>query len=188
MSTTTTTTPALCSCGHPPTADASKFTTGYARTADGRTLCYPCAETAELADFLATRPGAVYPCYLSSDSRTVSTWTGAPLARVTSFHRTRAGFGGRRIYWRARDVLGREWYGSAGFAGEYTRARPAEPRSDVERERFDRAGADELYATAARVVLKWRATQTITTGVGPTEPRSNHDRTGDHHAETRLHN
>lgn len=71
------------SCGHVLTPPAS-IGTGYARTQDERTLCYPCADTAERADFLNPAT-SVYPAYVNSEATQVTTWTGGMLGRITSY-------------------------------------------------------------------------------------------------------
>jgi len=89
--------------------------TGYARTADGKTICYGCAdirERAELKD--RTRP---FCAYVSSDGKAVTTWTGGRLGDVISsrpcaltrqsFTHSRGSFRSVRV----RDVHGGEWYG-----------------------------------------------------------------------------
>ncbi len=114
---TTTTTPNVCDCGHAPTPTGTAGQpggtggTGYARTHEGRTLCYPCAEASERADFLAAEPGARHFAYLASDERSVTTWTGGTLARVVRSWYTCEGFGGRTIRLHARDERGGWWSG-----------------------------------------------------------------------------
>jgi hypothetical protein len=94
-------------CGHSyvppgPRGGAS----GYAIDRGGETLCYPCAEAREVADFRAT--DHEWTGYLGVERRALTTWTGAPLAalvRVSQPDRR-----GTRS-WRAVDVQGRRWYG-----------------------------------------------------------------------------
>lgn len=66
--------------------------------------------------------------YLGVMGRTLTTWTGDPLARVTrtypAFH---SNFGDRRQNFEARDSRGRRWYGTAYLsAGQYVRIRLAD--------------------------------------------------------------
>ena len=73
------------SCGHEPTP--TDLGTGYARMADGRTLCYPCAGKAE-AEIIAN--GATYfHGYVPSLTfgASVTTWSGWALARITGLER-----------------------------------------------------------------------------------------------------
>jgi hypothetical protein len=89
--------------------------TGYARTADGKTICYACAdirERAELKD--RSKP---FCAYLSSDGQRVTTWTGGELMRVTysrPCRLTRQSFTHSRESFRsicATDCHGGQWYG-----------------------------------------------------------------------------
>ena len=100
-------------CGHEPTRNdsaASRIGTGYARTDDGRTLCYPCAEESERATFLASDR---YTAYVSSDHN-LTTWTGGQLARYIpgTGGVSRSGWHGSEIYaYRFRAPDGSEWHG-----------------------------------------------------------------------------
>jgi hypothetical protein len=95
----------LLDCGHAPTPDAG-IGTGYATTPDGRRICYGCADSRE-AERMAR--GETIVAYLSTDARTVTTWTGGVLARVTSAHTSARA---RKTYVRAVDVDARSWHGS----------------------------------------------------------------------------
>jgi hypothetical protein len=101
-------------CGHAPTddglcyANGQRMTTGYATTRDGRRLCYSCADDMQRSE-LATAD--TYGAYVSSDGRRITTWSGGPLARVTSHSIGRAGSGGQMHYWRAVTPDGAEFYG-----------------------------------------------------------------------------
>lgn len=91
------------------------FTSGTAHTSDGRVLCYTCAEAEELAAF---HEAATYGAYLSSDGRTVTTWTGATLAQVTSNTDADNGWHGSTItHIRAVDSTGAHWFGKGGGEG-----------------------------------------------------------------------
>lgn len=120
----TTTTTAL-DCGHEPTDHGRAFATGAARTADGRRICYACADDEQRADML-TEPRFV--AYLSSDQRRVTTWTGGTLGAVTRYT-TDAGrwstFGiVHRCYVRVTDVHGNHWTGTGPVEnGDYVRLR-----------------------------------------------------------------
>ena len=107
-----------CDCGHesaPRPEPGKGGGVGYARSSDGRTLCYPCADDAQRADRDRSND---FVGYLSaSHSKEITTWTGGLLARVTSTHSGRAGFGGRSLHVEARDERGGEWYGWRSDAG-----------------------------------------------------------------------
>lgn len=130
---TTTATPTVCDCGHPPSQRSGALATigtGYARDDDGRTLCYDCAEVTERANFQAAETGAQWFAYLAGDGRTVTTWTGALLATVRREWTTREGFGGATVRVWARDEWGRWWGGRGSGRGVYIRLRllKREPR------------------------------------------------------------
>lgn len=124
MSTTTSTTtaPAVLSCGHLPTRDdstASRISTGYATTRDGRTLCYPCADESERAAFLvAGMTGQPFTAYVSS-SGDLTTWTGGVLAHGVPYAHgvSRSGWHGSEVHsWRFR-IGDATWYGRNGGPG-----------------------------------------------------------------------
>lgn len=95
-------------CGH--VATPREYVTGYATTADGRRVCYACADDMQRADLL-TQSRAFG--YLSGDR--VTTWTGGTLMTVTrAVNRTMRTPTAtcRRIFVRATDVHGQKWYGS----------------------------------------------------------------------------
>ena len=125
--------PTVCDCGHPPTPQpAGSGCTGYAmHSGTGRTSCYPCADAWEREQFRACETGALWFGYVSSDGRTVTTWTGATLARIVRTWETREGFGGKTLRIWARDEWGR-WWGGRGptDSGTYVRLRllKREPR------------------------------------------------------------
>ena len=106
--------------------------TGYAVLGDrdpsevNHFVCYGCADSRERAD-MATADR--FFAYLSSDGRTVTTWTGAALADVTSERERRVGFGGCRVYVRATDRTGRKWYGNGPGRGMYVRLRRLGPKT-----------------------------------------------------------
>jgi hypothetical protein len=85
-------------------------------------VCYSCADSIALED--AERLEA-FTLYLSGDGRTLTTWTGGPIARVTGSSETAAGFCGRRIYFRARTRTGRKLHGSTPGRGMFARVRAA---------------------------------------------------------------
>ena len=121
--------PSVCSCGHPPTAQPiGSCGTGYARTRDGRTLCYACADAAEREE-LRSRSG-VFCAYLSSDGQRATTWTGGTLGTVVSSRPcklTRRSYTHDASEYRSvtvRDVHGAYWHGR-GSPGISIRLRPS---------------------------------------------------------------
>lgn len=121
-SSATTERPAVCDCGHVPApVPPGGGATGYARTHDGRTLCYPCADAAQRAEIAAAEPGARHGGYLASDGRTVTTWTGGRLAYVWREWVTAEGFGGRTVRVWACDAAGGWWSGRGPGRGMYLR-------------------------------------------------------------------
>lgn len=89
-------------CGHAPTAGRA---IAY-DTAD-RTICYRCAEAAELAAMRANGRTIVY----DTGAEYLTTWTGAPMLRVTSRARRRHNIARSMTYVTARDADGSNWYG-----------------------------------------------------------------------------
>lgn len=107
-------TPFTPDCGHTVTPKPGSVGTGKATDPDtGRTMCYPCAETAERE---AIRTADVYSGYITdSRPKEFTTWTGAVLGKVTSCIRGAKQFGNDGPY-RMRSVTvrtpdGAEWYG-----------------------------------------------------------------------------
>jgi hypothetical protein len=95
---------------------------GRATLPDGRQICYPCAtkrQVEELKD--RSRP---FVAYVSSDEKSIQTWTGGHLMRITACHScklTRQSWTHDARTYRsihAVDVHGGHWYGrgSAGIA------------------------------------------------------------------------
>ncbi len=117
----------LLDCGHV-ASEHGPHTTGTARTPDGRTICYDCAHAVELADVQARRRICAY---VAEDGRTITTWPGRPLMRVTGMapcRLTRRSYThspeSYQSYW-ARDTFGGNWYGR-GSAGVLIRMRPVQ--------------------------------------------------------------
>lgn len=112
-------TPFTPDCGHTVTPTPLSIGTGKATDpATGRTMCYPCAEAWEQEKI---KTATVHTCYVSSDSKRLTTWTGATLAVITSY-----GVGSKRYTpsngtyrmrtLRARTPDGADWYGSGSNA------------------------------------------------------------------------
>lgn len=68
-------------CGHAATVVPESIGTGIAHSADGRTLCYECANRAEVAAFAKARAFTGY--VTEAHPGTFTTWTGHELAKVT---------------------------------------------------------------------------------------------------------
>jgi hypothetical protein len=94
--------------------------TGYARMADGSSLCYPCADEHErqaMRDAAAT-PGAAFLAYVSSDGKSLTTWPGGILANVTGHTVARTGWNRSQVHrWWAVSPDGAHWYGSNAGEG-----------------------------------------------------------------------
>lgn len=97
---------------------------GYATRQDGSHICYPCADAAAR---LARDVSGRCDCYLASDGKMLTTWTGGNLLRVTSEREVIGrGFGGartERTYLRATAPDGSQWHGVGGGRGMYARMR-----------------------------------------------------------------
>lgn len=126
----TTERPSTCDCGHAPTK-TDGIGTGYAIDATTHeTRCYPCADDQIRAIVAASTPGrgSAITLYVSSDGRTITTWTGGRVmgrvswgARHSWSPSSRGGEGGR-CYLTAVDNLGRVWSG-VGEPGMWTTLR-----------------------------------------------------------------
>jgi hypothetical protein len=93
------------------------FTPGYAQKRDSDDMvCYPCADALQVAE-IRDSAGPFY-CYVSSDGKRVTTWTGGTLGTVTNYGESRAGWNGGTIArFHVTDVHGRKWYGRGGGRG-----------------------------------------------------------------------
>lgn len=106
-------------CGHLPTSTEG-CGTGYARTSEGRTLCYSCADDAQRADI---QTADRFTAYVSTDGRTLTTWSGGTLGRVQQISApayTPTGGEYRYVYARAAGV---DWWGRGGGPGMYVNLR-----------------------------------------------------------------
>ncbi len=101
--------------------------TGYAVTSDGKKICYSCADKRQIADLKdRSKP---FIGYLSSDEKSVTSWTGGKLmtvlysvpCRLTRQSYTHDVRGYRSV--RAKDIHGGEWIGR-GSAGIAIKLRP----------------------------------------------------------------
>lgn len=100
------------------------LTTGYARTQDGRTLCYADADAAQRADFADAQTFAGYV----SAAGDLTTWTGGVLATAQrgTHGVSRAGWHGAEVHaWRFTGPDGSSWYGRNGGPGMFITARRA---------------------------------------------------------------
>lgn len=114
-------------CGHEPSPH-SEPTTGTATLPDNRVVCWTCADAwhREQMRTLDTTGG-----YLSD--RSITTWLGGLLARVTSRSERTMRVNGRRykrVYFRAVDTNGRHWYGNSPGDGMYCRMRATRSITD----------------------------------------------------------
>lgn len=108
------------SCGHHPSPH-SYTTTGTAHLPDGQEVCWKCADAMQREDLKdRSKP---FVAYVSSDGKTITSWTGGHLMRVTRSTRctlTRQSWVHGKAYSsiRATDCHGGKWYGrgSPGIA------------------------------------------------------------------------
>jgi hypothetical protein len=77
----------------------------------------------QVAGFKTAKPGDRDFAYMSNDETTVTTWTGEAIGTIHRLHKTQAGFGGHRYYFRMRAYDGRIWIGNGLGAGMYCRLR-----------------------------------------------------------------
>ncbi len=103
-------------CGHPPTPQTKgSITTGRATDPDtGKTMCFLCAEEDERQRFATAER---YSAYLTKQRpNVITTWTGAVLAKVTSYtlspkRYTPTGGHYQTEYVRAEAPDGSRWHG-----------------------------------------------------------------------------
>lgn len=109
-------------CGHPYTANEGPGT-GYATDGAGNQMCYECADT-YTRGLMARRDEIT--AYLASDGKTITTWTGGTLARVTEHGTARTGWHGSHVHYiRAVAPDGSQWYGRNGGPGMVIRLKRA---------------------------------------------------------------
>lgn len=111
-------------CGHTyPLPGPSGGASGYAVDVDGRTMCYGCSDSQAAATMNAAHDAGVpFTAYVSGDGRTITTWPGGVLARITLAAASRDG---RFVSYRATDADGRRWYGRGAGRGMVITLRPA---------------------------------------------------------------
>lgn len=91
-------------CGHPPT-DSPGLGTGYARTEEGKRICYACADDRQREEM---RTANTVVAYVSTDGKRVITWSGGSLGTITAMWDGR----NHRRYVHVTDVHGAMWHGS----------------------------------------------------------------------------
>lgn len=107
-------------CGH--TVTVSGMGSGYAIERDtGRTRCYSCADESERATMADS---ASHVAYVAGDGKSVTTWSGGRLARVTGHTTARNGWHRSIIHrWWAIAPDGSAWYGANSGQGMAIRMR-----------------------------------------------------------------
>jgi hypothetical protein len=109
-------------CGHEAVAEG--IGTGYATMPDGKRVCYACADASERERM---RTADSMFAYVSTDSRSITTWTGGKLATVTAVWTSDRA---RKTYVQATDVHGTRWYGQGpSETGNYVNLRRAKVSS-----------------------------------------------------------
>lgn len=108
-------------CGHDVTPDGCG--TGYAVTADGKKICYPCADSAMAAKLTTDN---VVGVYIAGNEQSVTTWSGGVLMRIVKHGSHRNGWHASEVhYWGALDADKRYWYGRNGGPGMYVTMKKA---------------------------------------------------------------
>jgi hypothetical protein len=108
------------SCGHEPSPH-SEHTTGTVTLPDDREVCWSCGDQWQ-REYMATHDQL--DAYLSSDGKSITTWSGGHLATVERGVSRKTGFcGATRMYLRAVDPTGKRWHGSSPGPGMYARLR-----------------------------------------------------------------
>ena len=93
---------------------------GYAKTADGKLICYACADAQQIDDMRDRSSG--FCAYLSSDCKTVTTWTGGKLGDVVSSQDGGQWASIKSV--RVKDVHGAMWRAPRGQAGMIIHLQP----------------------------------------------------------------
>ncbi len=106
-------------CGHKPSPH-SACSTGTGTGDDGIERCWDCCNALEMAAFLAADR---YCGYLASDGKSITTWPGGTLARVTWSRVAKHGFCGKLTRFDAIAPDGSKWYGTSPGNGMYARLR-----------------------------------------------------------------
>jgi hypothetical protein len=97
--------------------------TGYALDGDGRKICYPCSTRRE-REYMAGHDR--FTGYLSADGKTVQTWPGGIVGRVTYSRQHVGRIGGNSYGYCTVDVTafdGARWYGRGQGPGMILRLR-----------------------------------------------------------------
>lgn len=108
---------------HPPVGIGGP--SGYAIRRNGERICYPCSDAGERATFATAD---VFIGYVSSDGKSITTWPGGFLARITCMSRIRSGAGGAQYSVNAVAPDGSQWYGRNEGAGMVIRLRRKKTR------------------------------------------------------------
>ena len=94
-----------CDCGHD--SEPRGVAVGYARDAEGRTCCYPCADAMDREQM---RTADRFTAYQSGDR--ITTWTGGTLGRIVRVGKVHR-WSRERRYVSVVDVHGARWHGTA---------------------------------------------------------------------------
>jgi hypothetical protein len=124
----TETAPRVGACGHtlPELKPRHTGATGYARLATGEVVCYPCSDV--LARVEMARTGEVC-AYVNETDRTLTSWPGGFLARITAISTHSIGFGRSKIrhVW-ATTPDGCRWFGKGSDEWDAVVVRRLKPR------------------------------------------------------------
>lgn len=114
-------------CGHEP-SEHTESTTGYGVDSAGKKHCYACCLA---QDIESLRTEQHWTAYLASDGKSLTTWPGGHLARITWSAVRKVGFGWKpsRVYWNAIDVHGQRWHGTSPGPGMYARMHRSKGRA-----------------------------------------------------------
>lgn len=94
----------LLDCGHPP-YPTEGVGTGYGRDEAGKTHCYECCFTRDVARL---RTATRFVAYVSSDGKHIINWPGWVLGTVTYANVSKRA---KKVFVRVTDVHGRHWFG-----------------------------------------------------------------------------
>jgi hypothetical protein len=88
--------------------------------ANGPEMCWDCCNKAEREAFATQHR---YCAYLAGDGKTITTWPGGELAKVTALWESGNNFAGKIMRFRATAPDSSRWYGTSPGKGMYARLR-----------------------------------------------------------------
>lgn len=104
----------------------NSMATGYAVLPNGSKICYPCADKRQVEEMKDR--SAPFVAYISTDSKSVTTWTGGFLGRITWSNSTanpRGIYSRETVAINVIDAHGKKWHGRGPGSGMCVRLFPS---------------------------------------------------------------